>query len=107
MVLPAFGVAWLVSAPGSLPRRVAGLLVSAVVGVASSLWWVLVVELIPAGSRPFIGGSTTNSPIELLLGYDGLGRLFGSDPLGRRALGSLWLPFSKRVRDPKHYERMF
>jgi hypothetical protein len=36
-----------------------------------------------------------------------LGRLFGSDPLGRRAVGSLWLPFSKRARDPKHYERMF
>jgi hypothetical protein len=36
-----------------------------------------------------------------------LGRLFGSDPLGRRGAGSLWLPFSKRVRDPKHYERMF
>ena len=36
-----------------------------------------------------------------------LGRLFGSDPLGRRATGSWWLPFSKRARDPKHYERMF
>jgi hypothetical protein len=36
-----------------------------------------------------------------------LGRLFGSDPLGRRSVGSLWLPFSKRARDPKHYERMF
>ena len=36
-----------------------------------------------------------------------LGRLFGSDPLGRRAAGSLWLPLSKRARDPKHYERMF
>ena len=36
-----------------------------------------------------------------------LGRLFGSDPLGRRAAGSLWLPFSPRARDPKHYERMF
>ena len=36
-----------------------------------------------------------------------LGRLCGSDPLARRAAGSLWLPFSKRARDPKHYERMF
>src|SRR5689334_18798025 len=29
-----------------------------------------------------------------------LGRLFGSDPLGRHAVSSLWLPFSRRVRDP-------
>ena len=34
-------------------------------------------------------------------------RLFGSDPLGRRQVGSSWVPFSKRPRDPKHYERMF
>jgi Saxitoxin biosynthesis operon protein SxtJ len=36
-----------------------------------------------------------------------IGRLFGSDPLGRRAAGSGWLPFPPRARDPKHYERMF
>jgi hypothetical protein len=36
-----------------------------------------------------------------------LGRLFGSDPLGRRGAGSRWLPFAARGRDPKHYERMF
>jgi len=87
MVLPAFALAWLVSAQGSIPRRLAGLAVSAVVVVASSLWWVAVVELIPAASRPYIGGSTTNSPLELLLGYDGLGRLFGNRPTGS-GLGS-------------------
>ena len=39
-------------------------------------------ELIPAGSRPYIGGSTTNSALELLLGYDGLGRIFGAQGPG-------------------------
>jgi 4-amino-4-deoxy-L-arabinose transferase-like glycosyltransferase len=34
-------------------------------------------ELLPATARPYIGGSGTNSVIALLLGYDGLGRLFG------------------------------
>jgi hypothetical protein len=35
-------------------------------------------------------------------------RLFGSDPLGRRrAGGSLWLAYSTRIRDRRHYERMF
>ena len=28
--------------------------------------------------RPYIGGSATNSALQLLLGYDGLGRIFGS-----------------------------
>ena len=45
----------------------------------SSGWWVLAVELIPAAARPFIGGSTNNSALQLLLGYDGLGRIFGGD----------------------------
>jgi hypothetical protein len=35
-------------------------------------------------------------------------RLFGSDPLDRRRrVGSFWTPYSTRLRDPKHYERMF
>ena len=35
-------------------------------------------------------------------------RLFGSDPLGRRrSSGSYWKAYSTRLRDPKHYERMY
>jgi 4-amino-4-deoxy-L-arabinose transferase-like glycosyltransferase len=34
--------------------------------------------MIPLGSRPFIGGSTTGSPLDLIFGYDGLGRILGS-----------------------------
>ena len=45
----------------------------------ASGWWVAVVELWPAGSRPYIGGSQTNSVIELLSGYNGLGRLTGDE----------------------------
>jgi 4-amino-4-deoxy-L-arabinose transferase-like glycosyltransferase len=87
MVLPAFALVWLVSAGGSGRRRLAGLVVSAGVVAVASLWWVAVVELIPAASRPYVGGSTTNSPLELLLGYDGLGRIFGNSPTGS-GLGS-------------------
>jgi 4-amino-4-deoxy-L-arabinose transferase-like glycosyltransferase len=82
MVLPAFALVWLVSAAGSVQRRIWGLLVSAAVVAVSSLWWVFVVDLIPAASRPYIGGSTNNSALQLLLGYDGLGRLFGNSPTG-------------------------
>jgi hypothetical protein len=37
------------------------------------------VELIPAENRPYIGGSQTNSILELTLGYNGLGRLNGEE----------------------------
>jgi 4-amino-4-deoxy-L-arabinose transferase-like glycosyltransferase len=76
-VLPAFALTWLIAAPGTIGRRLVGLAVAFVAVIAAGGWWVAVVELIPAASRPYIGGSDTNSVIELLFGYDGLGRIFG------------------------------
>jgi 4-amino-4-deoxy-L-arabinose transferase-like glycosyltransferase len=87
LVLPCFALVWLVSAPVSLRRRLVGLLAAAATVAVTSSWWVAIVELIPADSRPYIGGSTSNSPLELLLGYDGLGRIFGNQPAGS-GLGS-------------------
>ena len=45
-------------------------------------WWLLAVALWPADSRPYIGGSTDNSPLELAFGYNGLGRIFGGQGNG-------------------------
>jgi 4-amino-4-deoxy-L-arabinose transferase-like glycosyltransferase len=77
LVLPVFAFTWAVAAPGSIRRRVVGLLVALATVIVTCGWWVAIVELIPAAARPFIGGSETNSVIDLLLGYDGLGRIFG------------------------------
>jgi 4-amino-4-deoxy-L-arabinose transferase-like glycosyltransferase len=77
LVLPAFAVAWLIGAPVSLRRRLGGLLAAGLTVALSSGWWVAIVELLPVSARPYIGGSTANSALELLLGYDGLGRIFG------------------------------
>jgi len=76
-VLPAFALTWLVAAPGTLGRRIVGLAVAFVAVIAASGWWVAVMELIPAANRAYIGGSTNNSVLELLFGYDRLGRICG------------------------------
>ena len=35
-------------------------------------------------------------------------RLFAADPLDRRrGTGSRWTPYPERLRDPKHFERLF
>lgn len=40
--------------------------------------------------------------------FGAVSRLFGSDPLDRRARkGSFWTAYPTRLRDPKHYERLF
>ena len=77
LVLPAFGLMYLVAAPTTLPRRIGGLLAGLRAIVAAAGWWVALVELWPASDRPVIGGSTTNSILELTFGYNGLSRITG------------------------------
>ncbi|GGM29028.1 glycosyltransferase family 39 protein [Dactylosporangium sucinum] len=77
LVLPGFALAYLVAAPTGLARRLLHLLTAGAALVVSAGWFVALVALWPAGSRPYIGGSTNDSLLELALGYNGLGRVFG------------------------------
>ncbi len=79
LIVPPFALAHLWAARGSIGRRVTDLLVAGAAMVASAGWWVALVELWPASSRPWIGGSQTNSILELTLGYNGLGRITGDE----------------------------
>lgn len=79
LVLPAFVLVYLVAAPTTLRRRLVQLLAAAAAVVVSAGWWVAIVELWPASSRPYIGGSTDNSVLDLVLGYNGLARIFGGE----------------------------
>ncbi|MGN6607194.1 MAG: glycosyltransferase family 39 protein, partial [Jatrophihabitans sp.] len=82
LVVPGFAAAYLVAAPVALRTRVRDLLVAGAAMVAAAGWWVALVELWPAGSRPYIGGTNHDSILELVLGYNGLGRLTGGDNNG-------------------------
>ncbi|MFI6519083.1 ArnT family glycosyltransferase [Spirillospora sp. NPDC050679] len=77
LVVPAFGLVYLVAARGGVLRRIGHLLAAGAVLAASSFWWMLIVDLVPASRRPYIGGSTDNSVWDLVIGYNGLGRIFG------------------------------
>src|SRR3989440_2810310 len=79
LVLPAFGLVYLVAAPTSLRRRLGQLGLATLAMVAAAGWWVAIVALWPAASRPYIGGSQHNSILELTLGYNGFGRLTGDE----------------------------
>ncbi|MEV6040563.1 glycosyltransferase family 39 protein [Nonomuraea sp. NPDC052116] len=79
LVLPGFALVYLVTAPVPFWRRMWQLSLAGVAMVVSAGWWVLAVALVPASERPYIGGSQTNSVLELALGYNGIGRLNGGD----------------------------
>src|SRR5262245_59018711 len=79
LVVPAFALAYLIAAPTGLWRRMRQLLIAGAAMVAAAGWWVAIVELVPASMRPYIGGSQTNSVLELTLGYNGFGRITGDE----------------------------
>jgi 4-amino-4-deoxy-L-arabinose transferase-like glycosyltransferase len=79
LVLPALGLTYLAAGPTPLRRRLAQLAGGALAMVAAGGWWVTIVELLPASSRPYIGGSQDNSLWNLMFGYNGFGRLTGSE----------------------------
>jgi 4-amino-4-deoxy-L-arabinose transferase-like glycosyltransferase len=82
LVVPAFGLVYLVAGPTRLRTRLLQLGAALVAVVVSAGWYIALVELWPAADRPYIGGSTTNSLLELALGYNGIGRLLGGSGNG-------------------------
>lgn len=79
LILPALALVYVVCAPGGLARRLGRLGLGGLALLGSAGWWVALVELWPASSRPYIGGSQKNSFLELTFGYNGLGRLNGNE----------------------------
>ncbi|MBR7677650.1 glycosyltransferase family 39 protein, partial [Streptomyces daliensis] len=79
LILPPLALVYVVCAPARLPRRIGQLALAGLVMVVSGGWWVALAELWPAASRPYIGGSQTNSFLELTFGYNGFGRITGNE----------------------------
>ncbi|GAB2556343.1 ArnT family glycosyltransferase [Kribbella endophytica] len=79
LVLPAFGLAYLIAGRPALGKRIVHSLAALGAMIVGAGWWIAIVELLPASARPYVGGSQTNSILELTLGYNGLGRLTGDE----------------------------
>ncbi|SDK44777.1 4-amino-4-deoxy-L-arabinose transferase [Actinopolyspora mzabensis] len=86
MVVPAFVVVWLIGSRFGWGTKLAQLGAAAVSLLVSSLWWVAMVGLWP-GAHPYIGGSEDGSAWSLVIGYNGLGRIFGGEGPGGGGTG--------------------
>lgn len=75
LIVPGIALTYLIAGPARLGRRVAQVGVAGVAMVLTAGWWVALVELLPAGARPYIGGSTDNSFLSVLFGGNGFDRL--------------------------------
>jgi 4-amino-4-deoxy-L-arabinose transferase-like glycosyltransferase len=74
MVLPALGIGYLVAAPGPVRRRLWQLAAAGAVMLVVSMSLAALYTLTPAKDRPYINGSTDNSAIAMVFGWNGLGR---------------------------------
>lgn len=88
LVLPALALTYLLFASPSLPRKLLHLIASLAALTVSAGWWVALVGLWPAAARPYVGGSSTNSVVELALGYNGVARLLGSTTVSTTSAGT-------------------
>jgi 4-amino-4-deoxy-L-arabinose transferase-like glycosyltransferase len=79
LVVPGFAVAYLVAGPPRLGKRIWQTVLLGVGIIVGAGWWILAAQLTPAADRPYFGGSTDNNILQLAIGYNGLGRLDGSE----------------------------
>jgi 4-amino-4-deoxy-L-arabinose transferase-like glycosyltransferase len=95
LIIPVMAVVYLLAAPTGWWRRVWQTVLMGVAVLVAAGWWVAIVALTPAADRPYVGGSQNNSILNLIFGYNGFGRLDGSESGsvgGGRVAGSMWGP---------------
>lgn len=81
LVLPAFGLAYLLGGPGPWLRKLRQLLVGALAVAVLSLAWMTVVTALPTSGRPYVDGSAHDSVYDQVFVYNGFGRFGQQTPL--------------------------
>jgi 4-amino-4-deoxy-L-arabinose transferase-like glycosyltransferase len=88
LVVPAYGLLYLLAAPKRIWVRIGQLALAALLLLTISLSWVVAVDLTPASQRPYVDSSQDNSELSLAIGYNGIQRLLGLFGVGGRNTGS-------------------
>jgi 4-amino-4-deoxy-L-arabinose transferase-like glycosyltransferase len=77
LVVPAIAAAYLYVAPAGRRRAARQLGLAGAAMAVVGLAWPVLMWVTPAGSRPWISGTSDNSIWSLIFGYNGLGRVDG------------------------------
>jgi 4-amino-4-deoxy-L-arabinose transferase-like glycosyltransferase len=78
IILPALYGVYFLMGRTSWWKRILHLGAATLVLAVVAFSWTLIVDAIPANSRPYIGSSSNNTVSDLILGYNGLGRVEGN-----------------------------
>lgn len=93
MVAPAVYLTYLLSSNIRLKKRIIHLILGTIILMIVSFSWAVIVDSIPSANRPFIGSSTNNTVMELIIGHNGLQRVglntnFNFNKNDRRQIGN-------------------
>jgi len=77
LVVPAIAAAYLWVAPRGHLKAIGQLFAGGAAMVAVGMAWPLLFLLTPAADRPWVSGTSDNSILSLMVGYNGLGRVDG------------------------------
>ncbi len=82
MIVPAVYIMYLLASTISVKKRITHLALGTAILLAVSFSWAIIVDSIPASSRPYVGSSSNNTEMGLIIGHNGterlsLGSLFG------------------------------
>jgi len=93
LVLPALLLLFLLGSNHNWVKRILFSGISILVILVVSLSWAVIVDLTPADERPYIGSSENNTVMELIIGHNGLSRLFNTKMIERSQVYAA--PFSQ------------
>lgn len=94
MVVPAFILFFLLAYQGEWKRKALVLAIAIALLGGVTLSWPLAVDLTPASDRPYVGGSDSNSVLELAFSYNGISRLLGEQATADFGSGGDATPFN-------------
>ena len=75
--LPAFYTLYIFGSSETIWRKAGKLALVTFVLLTISLSWSVAVDLTPADQRPYVGSSSDNSELNLIIGYNGMQRMLG------------------------------
>ena len=77
MILPAVVLVYLFFSKEKVLKRIINAFVSLAIIIVVSFAWVIAVDLTPTTERPYVDSSTNNTVMELIIGHNGMERLYG------------------------------
>ena len=83
-VVPAFGLAYLLAAPGEWRRRCVHLALTGSVALAVGFSWFVAFDLVPPDERPYAGSTADNSMLQMVFVQYGIDRFIPHPGRGQR-----------------------